>query len=212
MTYSQASLFLFRNITLVMSKQAINNKTKSFNIYIQEIEKNNLMNAETAIELSERIKEGDQIALELLVKAHLFCVVNRAQQYQNLGLSLPDLINEGNLGLIKAAKGYDETRGYSFMGYANWFIRQAILIALGEKSRIVCLPLNIIDVINKLNKITPFLEQQHEREPNDTEIAGMLDLPLQGVIDAIKYRERQHITIDDFLRKEDEYIPIHFFN
>ena len=147
------------------------------------------------VELAQRIKAGDQIALEKLTKANLRFVVSVAKQYQNQGLTLPDLINEGNLGLIKAAKRFDETRGFKFISYAVWWIRQSILQALAEQSRIVRLPLNKIGSINKINKTYAFLEQAHERVPSAEEIAKELDMTVSDVKESMKNSGR-HVSMD----------------
>ena len=149
---------------LKITKQVTNRETASLDKYLQEIGKVDLITAEEEVELAQRIKSGDQLALEKLTKANLRFVVSVAKQYQNQGLTLPDLINEGNLGLIKAAQRFDETRGFKFISYAVWWIRQSILQALAEQSRIVRLPLNKIGSINKINKTYAFLEQAHERQ------------------------------------------------
>ena len=151
---------------LKITKQVTNRETASLDKYLQEIGKVDLITAEEEVELAQRIRAGDQIALEKLTKANLRFVVSVAKQYQNQGLTLPDLINEGNLGLIKAAKRFDETRGFKFISYAVWWIRQSILQALAEQSRIVRLPLNKIGSINKINKTYASLEQAHERMPS----------------------------------------------
>ena len=151
---------------LKITKQVTNRETASLDKYLQEIGKVDLITAEEEVELAQRIKAGDQVALEKLTKANLRFVVSVAKQYQNQGLTLPDLINEGNLGLIKAAQRFDETRGFKFISYAVWWIRQSILQALAEQSRIVRLPLNKIGSINKINKTYAFLEQAHERQPS----------------------------------------------
>jgi RNA polymerase primary sigma factor len=152
---------------LKITKQVTNRETASLDKYLQEIGKVDLITAEEEVELAQRIKAGDQVALEKLTKANLRFVVSVAKQYQNQGLTLPDLINEGNLGLIKAAQRFDETRGFKFISYAVWWIRQSILQALAEQSRIVRLPLNKIGSINKINKSYAQLEQEHERGEND---------------------------------------------
>ena len=161
---------------LKITKQVTNRETASLDKYLQEIGKVDLITADEEVELAQRIKAGDQTALEKLTKANLRFVVSVAKQYQNQGLTLPDLINEGNLGLIKAAQRFDETRGFKFISYAVWWIRQAILQALAEQSRIVRLPLNKIGSINKINKAYSFLEQTHERPPSAQEIAHSLDI------------------------------------
>ncbi|MDG1194864.1 MAG: sigma-70 family RNA polymerase sigma factor, partial [Polaribacter sp.] len=156
---------------LKITKQVTNRETASLDKYLQEIGKVDLITADEEVELAQLIKAGDQRALEKLTKANLRFVVSVAKQYQNQGLTLPDLINEGNLGLIKAAKRFDETRGFKFISYAVWWIRQSILQALAEQSRIVRLPLNKIGSINKINKMYAFLEQENERPPSAEEIA-----------------------------------------
>ena len=161
---------------LKITKQVTNRETASLDKYLQEIGKVELITADEEVELAQRIRQGDMAALEKLTKANLRFVVSVSKQYQNQGLSLPDLINEGNLGLIKAARRFDETRGFKFISYAVWWIRQSILQALAEQSRIVRLPLNKIGSINKINKTYAKLEQEFEREPNAEEIAEVLDL------------------------------------
>src|ERR687898_1999222 len=156
---------------LKISKQITNRESQSLDKYLQEIGKVDLLTPDEEVELAKRIKEGDQIALEKLTKANLRFVVSVAKQYQNQGLSLGDLINEGNLGLIKAAQRFDETRGFKFISYAVWWIRQSILQALAEQSRIVRLPLNKIGTYNKANKAYMAFEQEHEREPSTEELA-----------------------------------------
>ena len=162
---------------LNITKQVTNRETASLDKYLHDIGKVELITAEEEVELARKIKNGDQAALEKLTKANLRFVVSVAKQYQNQGLNLPDLINEGNLGLIKAAQRFDETRGFKFISYAVWWIRQSILQALAEQSRIVRLPLNKIGTINKINKAYAYLEQELEREPRADEIAKMLDIP-----------------------------------
>ena len=180
---------------LKITKQVANRETASLDKYLQEIGKVDLITAEQEVELAQRIKNGDQIALEVLTKANLRFVVSVAKQYQNQGLTLPDLINEGNLGLIKAAKRFDETRGFKFISYAVWWIRQSILQALAEQSRIVRLPLNKIGSINKINKTFAFLEQAHEREPSAEEIAKELDMTVNDVKESLKNSGR-HVSMD----------------
>lgn len=180
---------------LKITKQVTNRETASLDKYLQEIGKVDLITAEQEVELAQRIKDGDQIALEVLTKANLRFVVSVAKQYQNQGLTLPDLINEGNLGLIKAAKRFDETRGFKFISYAVWWIRQSILQALAEQSRIVRLPLNKIGSINKINKTFAFLEQAHEREPSAEEIAKELDMTVNDVKESLKNSGR-HVSMD----------------
>ena len=161
---------------LKITKQVTNRETASLDKYLQEIGRVDLITADEEVELAQRIKEGDVAALEKLTKANLRFVVSVAKQYQNQGLTLPDLINEGNLGLIKAAQRFDETRGFKFISYAVWWIRQSILQALAEQSRIVRLPLNKIGSINKINKMYAYLEQANERVPSAEEIARELDM------------------------------------
>ena len=180
---------------LKITKQVTNRETASLAKYLQEIGKVDLITAEMEVELAQRIKAGDQIALEKLTKANLRFVVSVAKQYQNQGLTLPDLINEGNLGLIKAAKRFDETRGFKFISYAVWWIRQSILQALAEQSRIVRLPLNKIGSINKINKTYAFLEQAHERVPSAEEIAKELDMTVSDVKESMKNSGR-HVSMD----------------
>ena len=180
---------------LKITKQVTNRETASLDKYLQEIGKVNLITAEEEVELAQRIKAGDQSALEELTKANLRFVVSVAKQYQNQGLTLPDLINEGNLGLIKAGQRFDETRGFKFISYAVWWIRQSILQALAEQSRIVRLPLNKIGSINKINKTFAFLEQSHERPPSAEEIAKELDMTVKDVKESMKNSGR-HVSMD----------------
>ncbi|CAI8241469.1 MAG: RNA polymerase sigma factor SigA [Formosa sp. Hel1_33_131] len=180
---------------LKITKQVTNRETASLDKYLQEIGKVDLITADEEVELAQRIKVGDQIALEKLTKANLRFVVSVAKQYQNQGLTLPDLINEGNLGLIKAAQRFDETRGFKFISYAVWWIRQSILQALAEQSRIVRLPLNKIGSINKINKTYAFLEQSHERPPSAEEIAKELDMTINDVKESMKNSGR-HVSMD----------------
>src|SRR6266404_4931938 len=168
---------------LKITKSITNRESQSLEKYLQEIGKVELISPEEEIDLARRIKKGDQKALEKLTKANLRFVVSVAKQYQNQGLSLGDLINEGNLGLIKAAKRFDETRGFKFISYAVWWIRQSILQALAEQSRIVCLPLNQVGSLNKINKAFSKLEQIFEREPSAEELATILDLPEDKIAD-----------------------------
>ena len=188
---------------LKITKQVTNRETASLDKYLQEIGKVDLITAEEEVELARRIKAGDKEALEKLTKANLRFVVSVSKQYQNQGLSLPDLINEGNLGLIKAAQRFDETRGFKFISYAVWWIRQSILQALAEQSRIVRLPLNKIGSINKINKAYAKLEQQNEREPDSQEIAEMLDIPESEVKESIRNSGR-HISMDAPLIQDEE--------
>ncbi len=180
---------------LKITKQVTNRETASLDKYLQEIGKVDLITADEEVELAQRIKAGDNIALEKLTKANLRFVVSVAKQYQNQGLTLPDLINEGNLGLIKAAQRFDETRGFKFISYAVWWIRQSILQALAEQSRIVRLPLNKIGSINKINKMYAYLEQAHERVPSAEEIAKELDMSVNDVKESMKNAGR-HISMD----------------
>ncbi len=180
---------------LKITKQVTNRETASLDKYLQEIGKVDLITADEEVELAQRIKAGDMRALDKLTKANLRFVVSVAKQYQNQGLTLPDLINEGNLGLIKAAKRFDETRGFKFISYAVWWIRQSILQALAEQSRIVRLPLNKIGSINKINKTYAFLEQSHERPPSAEEIANELDMTISDVKESMKNSGR-HVSMD----------------
>jgi RNA polymerase primary sigma factor len=180
---------------LKITKQVTNRETASLDKYLQEIGKVDLITAEEEVELAQRIREGDQIALEKLTKANLRFVVSVAKQYQNQGLSLPDLINEGNLGLIKAAQRFDETRGFKFISYAVWWIRQSILQALAEQSRIVRLPLNKIGSINKINKAYASIEQEEERAPSANEIATFLDMSESDVKESQRNSGR-HVSMD----------------
>jgi len=180
---------------LKITKQVTNRESKSLDKYLQDISRIPLITAEEEVELAQRIRAGDQLALDKLTTANLRFVVSVSKQYQNQGLSLPDLINEGNAGLVKAAKRFDETRGFKFISYAVWWIRQAILQALAEQSRIVRLPLNKIGSINKINKAFSFLEQTHERPPSAQEIASNLDLTVNDVKQSMKISGR-HISMD----------------
>jgi len=180
---------------LKITKQVTNRETASLDKYLQEIGKVDLITADEEVELAQKIKAGDQFALEKLTKANLRFVVSVAKQYQNQGLTLPDLINEGNLGLIKAAKRFDETRGFKFISYAVWWIRQSILQALAEQSRIVRLPLNKIGSINKINKTYARLEQENERVPSAEEIAKELDMTVSDVKESMKNSGR-HVSMD----------------
>jgi RNA polymerase primary sigma factor len=180
---------------LKISKQITNRESQSLDKYLQEIGKVDLLTPDEEVELAKRIKEGDQIALEKLTKANLRFVVSVAKQYQNQGLSLGDLINEGNLGLIKAAQRFDETRGFKFISYAVWWIRQSILQALAEQSRIVRLPLNRVGSLNKISKTFSELEQKFEREPSPEELAAVLDVTTAEVVDTMKISGR-HVSMD----------------
>jgi RNA polymerase primary sigma factor len=180
---------------LKITKQVTNRETASLDKYLQEIGKVDLITADEEVELAQRIRAGDQVALEKLTKSNLRFVVSVAKQYQNQGLTLPDLINEGNLGLIKAAQRFDETRGFKFISYAVWWIRQSILQALAEQSRIVRLPLNKIGSINKINKMYALLEQANERPPSAEEIAKELDMTVNDVKESMKNSGR-HLSMD----------------
>ncbi len=186
-----------------ITKQYTNRENQSLDKYLQEIGKVDLLTPDEEIDLAQRIKKGDQKALEKLTKANLRFVVSVAKQYQNQGLSLGDLINEGNLGLIKAAKRFDETRGFKFISYAVWWIRQSILQALAEQSRIVRLPLNRVGALNKIGKAFSTLEQEFEREPSASELAEELDMSLFEVADTLKISGR-HLSMDaPFAQGED---------
>jgi RNA polymerase primary sigma factor len=180
---------------LKISKQITNRESQSLDKYLQEIGKVDLLTPDEEVELAKRIREGDQLALEKLTKANLRFVVSVAKQYQNQGLSLGDLINEGNLGLIKAAQRFDETRGFKFISYAVWWIRQSILQALAEQSRIVRLPLNRVGSLNKISKTFSELEQKYEREPSPDELAEVLDVTTAEVVDTLKISGR-HVSMD----------------
>ena len=180
---------------LKITKSITNRESASLDKYLQEIGKEELISVEEEVELAQRIRKGDQEALEKLTKANLRFVVSVAKQYQNQGLSLPDLINEGNLGLIKAAEKFDETRGFKFISYAVWWIRQSILQALAEQSRIVRLPLNQVGSLNKINKAFARFEQEHERTPSAEELANELELPREKVTDTLRVAGR-HISVD----------------
>ncbi len=188
---------------LKITKSITNRESASLDKYLQEIGKEDLITVEEEVELAQRIKKGDQRALEKLTRANLRFVVSVAKQYQNQGLSLPDLINEGNLGLIKAAEKFDETRGFKFISYAVWWIRQSILQALAEQSRIVRLPLNQVGSLNKINKAFSKFEQEHERKPSPEELADTLELPADKVADTLRVSGR-HISVDaPFVDGED---------
>ncbi len=188
---------------LKITKSITNRESASLDKYLQEIGKEELITVEEEVELAQRIKKGDQAALEKLTRANLRFVVSVAKQYQNQGLSLPDLINEGNLGLIKAAEKFDETRGFKFISYAVWWIRQSILQALAEQSRIVRLPLNQVGSLNKINKAFSKFEQENERKPSPEELAESLDLPADKVADTLRVSGR-HVSVDaPFVDGED---------
>jgi RNA polymerase primary sigma factor len=188
---------------LKITKSITNRESASLDKYLQEIGKEELITVEEEVELAQRIKKGDRLALEKLTRANLRFVVSVAKQYQNQGLTLPDLINEGNLGLIKAAEKFDETRGFKFISYAVWWIRQSILQALAEQSRIVRLPLNQVGSLNKINKAFSKFEQENERTPAPEEIAEDLDLPKEKVADTLRVSGR-HVSVDaPFVDGED---------
>jgi len=188
---------------LKITKSITNRESASLDKYLQEIGREDLITVEEEVELAQRIREGDRLALEKLTRANLRFVVSVAKQYQNQGLSLPDLINEGNLGLIKAAEKFDETRGFKFISYAVWWIRQSILQALAEQSRIVRLPLNQVGSLNKINKAFSKFEQENERRPSPEELAEVLDIPVEKIADTMKVSGR-HISVDaPFVEGED---------
>jgi RNA polymerase primary sigma factor len=188
---------------LKITKSITNRESASLDKYLQEIGREDLITVEQEVELAQRIRKGDLDALEQLTKANLRFVVSVAKQYQNQGLSLPDLINEGNLGLIKAAEKFDETRGFKFISYAVWWIRQSILQALAEQSRIVRLPLNQVGSLNKINKALAKFEQENERNPSTEELAELLDIPTDKVSDTMRVSGR-HVSVDaPFVDGED---------
>ena len=188
---------------LKITKSITNRESQSLEKYLQEIGREELITAEEEVRLARKIKEGDQNAHDRLTKANLRFVVSVAKQYQNQGLSLPDLINEGNLGLIKAAKRFDETRGFKFISYAVWWIRQSILQALAEQSRIVRLTLNQVGSLNKISKAYSKLEQEFEREPSPEELAKILDIPTEKIADTMRVSGK-HVSMDaPFVQGED---------
>lgn len=188
---------------LKISKSITNRESASLDKYLQEIGHEELLSVEEEVELAQKIKKGDRRALERLTRANLRFVVSVAKQYQNQGLSLPDLINEGNVGLIKAAEKFDETRGFKFISYAVWWIRQSILQAIAEQSRIVRLPLNQVGSVNKINRELNKFEQEHERRPSVDEIADRIDLPEEKIEEAMKANNR-HVSMDaPFVDGED---------
>ncbi|MGL4909532.1 MAG: sigma-70 family RNA polymerase sigma factor [Bacteroidales bacterium] len=188
---------------LKITKSITNRESASLDKYLQEIGREELISVDDEVELAQRIRKGDQEALEKLTRANLRFVVSVAKQYQNQGLSLPDLINEGNLGLIKAAEKFDETRGFKFISYAVWWIRQSILQALAEQSRIVRLPLNQVGSLNKINKALAKFEQENERAPSADELSVILDIPREKVADTLKVSGR-HVSVDaPFIDGED---------
>ena len=188
---------------LKITKSITNRESASLDKYLQEIGREPLIPVDEEVELARRIRHGDRAALEKLVKANLRFVVSVAKQYQNQGLSLPDLIDEGNLGLIKAAEKFDETRGFKFISYAVWWIRQSILQALAEQSRIVRLPLNQVGSLNKINKAYQRFEQEFERKPSAEELAELLDIPVDKIADTLKMSGRQVSVDAPFVEGED---------
>lgn len=180
---------------LKINKSITNRESPSLDKYLQEIGREELISVDEEVELARRIREGDERAVDKLARANLRFVVSVAKQYQNQGLSLPDLINEGNLGLIKAARKFDETRGFKFISYAVWWIRQSILQALAEQSRIVRLPLNQVGSLNKISKALSRFEQAHERRPSAEELAESMDVPVDKIADTLKVSSR-HISMD----------------
>jgi len=188
---------------LKISKSITNRETASLDKYLQDIGKEELITAEDEVNLAQRIRQGDQLALEKLCKANLRFVVSVAKQYQNQGLSLPDLINEGNVGLIKAARRFDETRGFKFISYAVWWIRQSILQALAEQSRIVRLPLNQVGSLGKISKATSKLEQIYERPPSLDELAREMDVPEHKVAETMKMGTRT-VSMDAPIDQDEE--------
>jgi len=188
---------------LKITKSITNRESQSLDKYLQDIGKEELITAEMEVELAKRIKQGDQWALEKLTRANLRFVVSVAKQYQNQGLTLPDLINEGNLGLIKAAQKFDETRGFKFISYAVWWIRQSILQALAEQARIVRLPLNQVGSLNKINKAFSKLEQEYERPPSAEELAEILEVPEDKVKESMKVAGR-HVSMDAPLSSSED--------
>ena len=188
---------------LKITKSITNRESASLDKYLQEIGREELVTPDEEVELAQRIRKGDQEALEKLTRANLRFVVSVAKQYQNQGLSLPDLINEGNLGLIKAAEKFDETRGFKFISYAVWWIRQSILQALAEQSRIVRLPLNQVGSLNKINKALSKFEQEYERQPSNEELSEMIDVPKDKISDTLRVCSR-HVSVDaPFVEGED---------
>ena len=180
---------------LKITKSITNRESAALDKYLQEISKEELISVEEEVELAQRIKKGDTRALERLTRANLRFVVSVAKQYQNQGLTLPDLINEGNVGLIKAAEKFDETRGFKFISYAVWWIRQSILQAIAEQSRIVRLPLNQVGSVNKINRVLSKFEQENERRPSVDEISEHLDLPKDKIDEAMSVNGR-HVSVD----------------
>ncbi len=188
---------------LKITKSITNRESAALDKYLQEIGREELVSPEEEVELAQKIRKGDKAALDKLTRANLRFVVSVAKQYQNQGLSLPDLINEGNLGLIKAAEKFDETRGFKFISYAVWWIRQSILQALAEQSRIVRLPLNQVGSLNKINKALSKFEQENERQPSNEELSEMIDVPKDKISDTLRVSGR-HVSVDaPFVEGED---------
>lgn len=188
---------------LKITKSITNRESASLDKYLQEIGREELLSPDEEVELAQKIRNGDQRALDRLTRANLRFVVSVAKQYQNQGLSLPDLINEGNLGLIKAAEKFDETRGFKFISYAVWWIRQSILQALAEQSRIVRLPLNQVGSLSKINKALTRFEQENERQPSSEELSEMIDVPTEKIADTLRVSGR-HVSMDaPFVEGED---------
>lgn len=195
---------------LKITKSITNRNNASLDKYLQDIGKEELITAEEEVELARRIKNGDKVALEKLTRANLRFVVSVSKQYQNQGLSLPDMINEGNLGLIKAAQRFDETRGFKFISYAVWWIRQSILQAIAEQSRIVRLPLNQVGSINRIKKVSSYLEQQYERPPSENEIANELEMPRHKVKNTMKIATK-YVSMDAPMANDDDSKFLDFF-
>lgn len=196
---------------LKISKSITNRESASLDKYLQEIGHEELLTTDQEVELAQRIRKGDKRALERLTKANLRFVVSVAKQYQNQGLSLPDLINEGNVGLIKAAEKFDETRGFKFISYAVWWIRQSILQAIAEQSRLVRLPLNQVGSVNKITRELNKFEQEHERKPSVDEIAERVDLPEDKIADAMKANSR-HVSMDAPIAEGEDSSMIDFLS
>ena len=188
---------------LKITKSITNRESEALDKYLQEIGKEELISPDEEVELAQRIKKGDKNALERLTKANLRFVVSVAKQYQNQGLSLPDLINEGNLGLIKAAEKFDETRGFKFISYAVWWIRQSILQAIADQSRIVRLPLNQVGSVNKINRALSKFEQENERRPSAQELSEHIDLPQEKIDEAMSANTR-HVSVDAPLSNDED--------
>src|SRR3989339_2145831 len=188
---------------LKITKQVTNRDTQSLDKYLHEIGKEDLISAEEEVELARRIRKGDSQALDRLIRANLRFVVSVSKQYQNQGLSLPDLINEGNLGLIKAAERFDETRGFKFISYAVWWVRQGIMSAIADQSRVVRLPLNRVGNLTKISKAYRDLEQEYERKPTTEELANILEMTTEEVAYALQISGR-HVSMDAPLKAGDE--------